>query len=192
MIHTPLFVYSPDIPTVYVDDIISTGDIKSLVLSMLPIEYDDCCGNYIYGRYRSSRKYSLSSNLFVNQEDCSSLLKKSYSLSNGYYNLLVSKDGMEFYFEPCDMTNHCNLLRFYNMNKQGVLSFREEFIKMPGSHFNKAMDYRRKKEIELAFYEMRRQFIAEVVRMYKTVSNKELSWQKELNFNEINYSDFTH
>ncbi len=192
MIHTPLFVYSPDIPTAYVNDIVSTSDIRNLVLSMLPIEYDNCCENYIYDRYRSSRKYSLSRNLFVNQEDCSALLKKSYSLSNGYYNLLVSKDGLEFYFEPCDMTNHCNLLCFYNMNKQGTLSFKEDFIKMPSNHFNKAMDCRRKKEIELVFYEMRRQLIAEVVRMYKTVSNKELSWQKELNFNEINYSDFTH
>lgn len=186
IVNTPLFVYDSSIFSQDVDDLISTVDIRSLILSLLKIKEDEYKSSMIYDKFRSKRKNALSRNLFVNQSESNSLPLKSYSLSNAYYNMLVSKYGLEFYFKCCDPTNHCNLLNFYNMNLDGKITFKREFNNISNRHFVKAMNMRRINDIERDFYEMRSELITQVKKMYQSVKSKEKLWNQELDFNCIN------
>lgn len=189
LVHTPLFIFNSDIRGEYVSDVISTTDIKDLLLSMLGISEEIDSKALIYDGYRCKRKYAFSRNLYVNQLPSSTPLLKSYSLISDKYNLMVSVQGMELFSECCDGTSHCNLLDFFDMDNDGKITVKDGFKEINNKHYQKAMTDKRRKEITNDFYMMRKELMERIASLYKSVPAKADEWKTELDFVNSKNSD---
>lgn len=98
---------------------------------------------------------------------------------------MVRKEGVEFYFIRFDPTNHCNLLKFYSMDRTGEITYKKKYERICNKHFNKVMTQEHIKEIEEAFYKLKKELQNKLEYIYNLVPEKKNKWKSELNFNKI-------
>lgn len=142
MIHTPLIIYNPDSRIQrYNSNLISTVELKDYILNLLKLKNDA----FEYPKLVFSR------NLYMGQGLRNGFFNKSYSVTNGKYQLLVSSKGLRLYLNELDMIGSRNILDFFKLHK-GKLIYNKIFDSMKSSHFKNFMTLAQQETIISSFY----------------------------------------
>ena len=179
IISTPLIMYIPGYNGLHVrKEIISTIDLKDIVLNTLNVGIDDSLNV-------KNRTYIFSRNLYAGQKTNRLSIVKGYSVANEGYLLMVTCKGLELYNNILDPQNTCNILEFFKMNKKGNIVFNLKFKNLRSTHF---LSYFRKVEINdiIEQYQiLRNALMKEVYKIYNKARLKEDLISQELAFNRI-------
>lgn len=125
LIKTPAFIFDMELEPGNCDDLISLVDLKWTIFRLLNITSSR--KNHFSGKdiftYKNDVVYSR--NFFANQieEGRTVKLTKSYGVLNHNYNLIVTKDGLEMFFNQIEPANHNNLLDFFQKGSKDELIF---------------------------------------------------------------------
>ncbi|MBB6632580.1 sulfatase-like hydrolase/transferase [Cohnella thailandensis] len=166
IIKTPAFIYNADCEPSMNSDLVSLIDLRQTILSLLDITdesvffYSGVDINQVRNRHVFSR------NLLSNQRDSSILdagpvgLRKSFSITNNHYHLIVSNCGMEMYAYQIDSTNHSNLLNFFDIDCNGEITFNNRGA--DHAHFKRIMQPDQIAHIIENYYRLREELIKRV------------------------------
>ena len=135
MCWTPMFMYNNGRDAKTLDSLASVIDLKETLLGVLfPGESFSHGRGYFSGvnLLEGGREMVFTQNLFAlerENEGPARGLMKSYAATDGDQRLIVSSDGgiagdggMEFYYDPRDPGNTRNLLDFFSINNEGVMT----------------------------------------------------------------------
>ncbi len=139
IIWTPLAIRDPGLAPRKVDGIASTIDIAPTCLSLLGIDEKLAFPYSGIDLFHGSAVFAYSQNFTANQpDDPARGIAKAYSITDPTYTLLASSRGLEMYAHRLDPGNHCNLLRFFALDKAG----RPVLLPQPGAagHFKAAWE----------------------------------------------------
>jgi membrane-anchored protein YejM (alkaline phosphatase superfamily) len=137
IIHTPLFIYDTSLEAGVNNTFASTIDIYPTCIQLLQLDAELFFQHAGKNLFAVSGNYAFSQNLMGNQSDLDFFqVAKTFSVTNASYHLMVSRAGLEFYNHRLDPTNHCNLLNFFDLGKNGKITLRE--LDETHQHFNAA------------------------------------------------------
>ncbi|MFI5411600.1 sulfatase-like hydrolase/transferase [Kaistia sp. UC242_56] len=84
------------------------------------------------------RQFAFSQNFTANQPDALKMdIRKAFSVHDGSHTLMVSSRGLEMFNHRLDPGNHCNLLHFFDLERDGSLTFRD--VSGAHQHFSRAV-----------------------------------------------------
>ncbi len=190
LIHTPLIVYSKDLKPEKIYKLASTVDIKRTCLGLLGIKDPDDFEYRGIDLFKETNDVVYSQNLMTNQRYHPTLpLRKAYSVINDFYNLIVTESGLEMYAYRLDITNHCNLLNFFSLDKKGFIHFKKP--SQTSGHFDEIFLKTDKniKDIEKNFYELRNLLKERVKTKNNMVQAKKKTLLSLKSFEKLNHSD---
>lgn len=175
LIKVPLFIYDTEIKSVDLNNLLNTSDIAELVEHLLTkrMKKDEILECVF-------REYSFSRNLFVGQK--SKVLNKGYCVTDGRYQLNVSKFGLELYLCRYSCFSQVNLLNFYDLSGKKI-KLKRNVTKIPSRHFRFALLYQ-EEEIRNEF-ERLFPILKEQIEML--IKKAEVSVDFSTWFNKINY-----
>ena len=177
LIHTPLFVWDGTKRTEpeYDARLIQTTDLRELIERLLE-------GKSISDLPR--RKYAISRNEYAAQPIRMETLNKAYSVTDGYYLLMVSGKGLEMYDNKSDPACQNNLLRFFDY-KNSVLKASARKRKGLAYQFTVFMDARKERIIRQKFYELLAVLKEETLKLYVAGGRTEDDMLGEMRFDVL-------
>jgi hypothetical protein len=126
LIHAPLLIRDAALPAGTDPRIASTVDLAPTLLELLGIKTPFTfahSGQSLVGG--SERRIAFSQNYAGNQRDNAGMdIRKAFSASDATYTLMATSRGLELFNHRLDPTNHCNLLHFFDLDRQGEIRFR--------------------------------------------------------------------
>lgn len=124
LIHTPAFIFHPQLNSGDINHLVSLTDLKKISLQLLNIEHEDA-GTLSNYNLLGGRKYCFSRNLSAAQPMPASNapLQKGYSVTSEYFHLLKLKGQYYLYSWPTDPGNHFNLLTLFTKKKDGSYAY---------------------------------------------------------------------
>jgi arylsulfatase A-like enzyme/predicted O-methyltransferase YrrM len=126
IVHTPLLIYDSSLNPATHDTLVSSIDILPTCLQLMGLDYEPTFRHSGQSALFSNRQYAFSQNLLGHQFDSDeSPLKKTFSVTDQSYHLMVSRNGLELYSHRLDPSNHCNLLQFFTFHDEGTLKFQD-------------------------------------------------------------------
>ena len=137
ILHTPLAIVDDALPAGRDERLSSTIDLAPTCLRLLGI--DEPAPFPWSGTALTERggEIVFAQNFTANQPDNTMLgIAKTFAAIDADYALLASSRGMELYAHKLDPGNHCNLLRFFELEAHGRLRFAPPAGK--GAHFRRA------------------------------------------------------
>ena len=135
---TPLAIRDPALTPGTNMKLASTIDIAPTCLTLLGIDEPNEFAHSGMNLLTQAPELVFSQNFTANQPDNQVLgIVKAFSVIDNTYILLVSSRGLEMYAYRLDPGNHCNLLHFFNLLPDGMLSL----LKRHGAagHFRAAL-----------------------------------------------------
>lgn len=144
VIRTPLMLYHNKIKKQINRDLVCTLDIGLIIKNIFSGESP-----------KFNRKYVFSRNLFPLQKE--GVLKKSYSVTDGNYLLLVSSQGLELYICRFMSQSIFNLLNWCVLKRDGSLALQ----KNKSMHFQR-MIQEQSEDMEEHFYRLRKYLYREI------------------------------
>ena len=139
IIWTPFAIRDPGLVPRTVDGLASTIDIAPTCLSLLGVEATLAFPHSGIDLFHGTAAFAYSQNFTAHQPDDSARgITKAFSVSDANHTLLASSRGLEMYAHRLDPGNHCNLLRFFTLDKTG----RPALLRPAGaaSHFKAAWE----------------------------------------------------
>ncbi|MGE0736599.1 MAG: sulfatase-like hydrolase/transferase [Alphaproteobacteria bacterium] len=123
LVHAPLLIRDASLQAGNDNRLASTIDLAPTCLELLNISSElpfADSGQSLLGE--GERICVFSQNFTGNQADHSDCdVRKSFAASDHSHTLLVSSRGLELFNHKLDSTNHCNLLHFFDMDREGDL-----------------------------------------------------------------------
>lgn len=177
LIKVPVFIYDADAGNGDIDNLLNTSDMAEVIERFLKkdINKEELI------RYKF-RDYSFSRNLFVGQK--SKVLNKGYSVTDGKYQLQVSKYGLELYMCRYSCYSQINMLNFFELT-DGKIRLRKGVDRISGRHFLYAFLYQEeeiRKEYEKLLPVLKEQ-IATLAQKAGT-SNETEKWFKAIRYDK--------
>ena len=126
IVHCPLLIRDASLPAGNDYGLASTIDLAPTCLDLLgvkaPLPFAES-GQGLVGADR--RTVAFSQNFTGSQSDSVDMdTRKAFAVHDSSHTLLVSSRGMELFNHRLDPGNHCNLLHFYDLDRDGGLIFR--------------------------------------------------------------------
>lgn len=126
LLHAPLLVGAPQLPSGSDHRIVSTVDLAPTCLDLLNVSaelpFPDSGRSLLRDGHRT---FAFAQNLTANQPDAPEKdILKAFSVSDRSHTLLVSSRGLELFNHRLDPANHSNLLHFYDIGPDGGLVWR--------------------------------------------------------------------
>lgn len=171
LISCPLIIRDPSNVTGGNDySLLSTIDIGNLILTKLGISTENLEREFVFSR-----------NLFAGQKLEKNRFNKSYSVTNGQCQLIVSNKGLEMYLNKIDVIGSRNILDFYKLKDDGHIRWNNLFNMLKSSHFRYFFDEKTKTQFEAEFSILYGQLNRYLNDLYE---NK----KSGMNLHKINYS----
>ena len=173
LVHTPLMIYDESVGAGETEDVICSLDIKQLVYNLTGFDRQE--NPFIYDRYRSSREYVFSRNLFAGQtpkkiDGFISGVRKSYGITMPEYTLILTEEGWRMYLNRMDRTCSNNVLDFFRLTKKGLRHICEmDFLYV---HYKSYMGHGTVGEIRRAFSKMSKWMEKEIETLEKETKQK--------------------
>lgn len=140
IVHTPLIIRDSSLQAGTDKRLASTIDIAPTALELLGFAPEfpfPQSGLSLIGS--DGRSTAFSQNFTAVQPDNHALgVRKTFAAINRSHVLLVNSRGLQFYNHRLDPTNHCNILHFFDMEKDGSLIFSTPQMKYH-AHFQYTM-----------------------------------------------------
>lgn len=179
IIHTPLIVWDSGDGQGVDSRLLSTLDIKDMVLNMLRGKTQKVDRQYIFSR-----------NIYANQKNNALSLGKGYAVVSDDYILMVSIRGLELYNVVLDPTNTCNLLEFFDVNGNGDIRFCQKFKERKSMHFLDFFTDGEIRHLRDIYRQQRKYLLYETEKIYKVAGKSVEDRNRELNFKAINRTHF--
>lgn len=181
LIHTPLFIYDNRMDAEEIDVLVSTTDIKDIIMQMIALPEHRLGRNNLR---LPERKYAFARNAYAAQKVRENSFHKAYSLTNGSFLFLAGDQGMELYHIGMDNGCQHNLLDYYDFDGRELAANKSARMRMK-YHFPYVMNGGAFSQVASIFYEYRKQLMKEVERLYQYADCEELLW--EIDFQKIHY-----
>lgn len=181
LIHTPLFIYDSRFEAEEIESLVSTIDIKDLVIHLLALP------EHKLGRedlYLPQRKYVFARNAYAAQKVRENSFHKAYSLTNGTFLFMAGDQGMELYHIGMDSGCQHNLLDYFDFDGRELTLNKAARLRMK-YHFSYVMDEGAFVQIVHTFHECRKYLMNEVERLYQYAECEDFLW--EVDFQNIHY-----
>ena len=146
---TPLAIRDPGLAPGTNENLASTIDIAPTCRALLGIDEPDVFPWSGANLLAAAPKLVYSQNFTANQPDNRELgIAKAYAVTDDTCNLVASSRGLELYAYRLDPGNHCNLLHFFDVSREGRIALRE---RTPcAAHFRAALQENPRAVAELA------------------------------------------
>lgn len=162
IIHCPFFIYCDGLDNIVSNELLSTIDIKTLIVNLIEGKNSVIKNKYVYSR-----------NLFKNQVKLRYFLNKSYVLTDGNYIFIFSNRGVGLFCNLFDSGNSLNLLSFFNIRKNSI-KFKNKFKYAISGHFVKLFSNK---------------FIEEIIKVYINMSTELRNRLITLGVKDIDFSN---
>jgi hypothetical protein len=125
IVHCPLLIRAASLPAGTDHGLASTIDLAPTCFDLLgvaPALPFAGSGRSLVSAPRHS--FAFSQNFTANQPDAAEMdIRKAFAVHDASHTLMVSSRGLELYNHRLDPGNHCNLLHFFDLDRDGVLRF---------------------------------------------------------------------
>lgn len=186
LIHTPLFIYDSRFDAGEIDALVSTTDIRDLVMQMLALP------EHKLGRkdlLLPQRKYVFARNAYAAQKVRENSFHKAYSLTDGSFLFLAGDKGMELYHIGMDSGCQHNLLDYFDFDGR-ELTLNQAARRRMRYHFSYVMDEAAYAQTVRIFHEFRARLMKEVESLYQSAECEDFLW--EIDFQNIHYGWAEH
>ena len=181
LIHTPLFIYDSRFDAEEIDALVSTTDVRDLVMQILTLP------EHKLGRKDlplPQRKYAFARNAYAAQKVRENSFHKAYSLTDGRFLLLAGDQGMQLYHIVMDSGCQHNLLDYFDFDGK-ELTLNQAARQRMKYHFTYLMDDGALAQTVCIFYEFRERLMKEVESLYQYAECEDFLW--EIDFQNIHY-----
>ncbi|WP_029076174.1 sulfatase-like hydrolase/transferase [Kaistia adipata] len=139
IVHCPLLIRASSLPAGTDHGLASTIDLAATCFDLLgvaPALPFSGSGRSLVSAPR--RSFAFSQNFTASQPDATDMdIRKAFAVHDASHSLMVSSRGLELYNHRLDPGNHCNLLHFFDLDRDGALSFQGDRDARP--HFATAV-----------------------------------------------------
>lgn len=178
LIHTPLWIWGKSVKCGESERLISTVEIKKVIINLLSDEADNI------EQLFDKRKYVFARNEYAAQPCRTESFNKSYSITDGMFLLIVSGLGLEMYNMEMDPGCKCNYLTWFEL-KDGYLEFEKSILQGRRYHFVNFMNQREIVLIRQKFYRLKKLLYLYVYDRYTDANLDETNIKQELDFCSI-------
>lgn len=182
LIHTPMFIYDPDMNGSSIidnDTLISTIDIRKLVMNILQTESD-----WMSELKKIKREYIYSRSAYAAQSIGDIHYFKSYAVCDGKFLILVSPEGMALYHILMDNDCHNNLLMHFNLENGKLVDDLDDSDYYYQANWGFWWEPTRRK-IRQIFYYLREILYKETLHSYIAGGRTEEEMNAEMDFQSI-------
>lgn len=177
LIHTPLIIWDgihrgkPE----HDKRLIQTSDLREIIIALLNGDPIDNLPN---------RQYAISRNEYAAQPIRAESFNKAYSVTEGWYMLIVSSKGLEMYDTIMDPACQNNVLRFFTY-EDGVLKSAEKNSEILLYHFRAFWNIREQRILRQKFYELKKILYIQTLELYIAGGRSEKDMLDEMQFEKF-------
>lgn len=182
LIHTPFLIYDRRLSAGERKDLISALDIRKLIEVLLQQKNEVSLKLF-------DRKLVMARNSYAAQPLRNDSFKKSYSVTDGRWLMLVSNDGLEMYDIEMDSACINNFLNFFFWDGE-TLQYDIRYHEQNRFHYRDFMNDSQKRFLRQKFYYLRAQLYSQVKVLYEAAGLTEEKMTEEMEFNKIHYTGF--
>lgn len=183
LIHTPFMICDRRLGKCERKELISAVDIRKIVENLLKQNEEIDLG-------LSDRRLAVSRNSYAAQPLRNDSFKKSYSITDGKWLLLVSNDGLEMYDIDMDPCCANNFLKFFLWDGKKI-QYDERNKEQKNFHYRYFMNAHQKRFLRQKFYYLRAQLYSQVKILYQAAGLTEDKMIEEMRFDKIHYMEFS-
>ena len=182
LVHTPFMIFDKRLGSGERKDLVSAADIRRIVEGLLKQGEDA-------ELQVPDRVLAIARNSYAAQSLRNDSFKKSYSITDGKWMMLVSNDGLEMYDIEMDVACMYNYLNSFLWNG-AVLLYNENNKEQERFHYRGFMNDAQKRFLRQKFYYLRAQLYSRVKELYEIAGLAETRMVEEMKFNRIRYTSF--
>lgn len=181
LIHTPLFIYDSRFDAEEIDALVSTTDVRDLVMQLLALPEHKLVRQNLQ---LPQREYAFARNAYAAQKVRENSFHKAYSLTDGRFLFLAGDQGMELYHIGMDGGCQHNLLDYFDFDGR-ELTLNQAAHRRMKYHFDSVMDKGTLAQTVCVFHAYRERLMKEVKSLYQYAERENFLW--EIDFQNIHY-----
>lgn len=182
LVNTPFMIFDKRLGSGERKELVSAADIRRVVEGLLKQREEA-------ELQVPDRVLAVARNSYAAQSLRNDSFKKSYSITDGKWLMLVSNDGLEMYDIEMDVACIYNFLNSFQWNGV-ILQYNESNKEQEKFHYSGFMNNAQKRFLRQKFYYLRAQLYSQVKNLYKAAGFTEENMIKEMRFDKIRYTGF--